>query len=51
MATARWQLDMGAQVLDGGRVRFRVWATAARTVEVEICLPPEGIVRYPMQHE
>src|SRR3972149_4784162 len=51
MATARWQLDMGAQVLDRGRVRFRAWAPAARTVEVEIYPPPEGIVRQQMQHE
>ncbi|MCL5962079.1 MAG: malto-oligosyltrehalose trehalohydrolase [Chloroflexi bacterium] len=32
----QWQLDMGANVLPGGGVRFRVWAPAARAVEVEL---------------
>ncbi len=51
MATSGWQLDMGAQVIEGGRVRFRVWAPAARTVEVEVYPPPEGIVRYRLDPE
>jgi maltooligosyltrehalose trehalohydrolase len=42
---------MGAQVIGGGRVRFRVWAPAARSIEVELYPPPEGIVRYPMAPE
>lgn len=42
---------MGAQVIDGGRVRFRVWAPEARAVEVETYPPPEGIVRYGMTAE
>jgi maltooligosyltrehalose trehalohydrolase len=41
MDRARWQPRLGA-VLDGGGVRFRVWAPAARAVE--LCLEP-GQVR------
>jgi maltooligosyltrehalose trehalohydrolase len=37
MDRARWQPRLGA-VLDGGGVRFRVWAPAARAVE--LCLEP-----------
>ncbi len=48
MSEAEWQLEMGARVLDGGRVRFRVFAPAARSVEVELYPPPEGIVRHAM---
>ncbi len=49
MTTQRWQLDMGARVIDGDRVRFRVPAPKARLVEVETYPPGEGIVRYPME--
>ncbi len=42
---------MGARVIEGGRVRFRVPAPAARSVEVELYPPPEGIVRHPMAQE
>lgn len=51
MTTSSWQLELGAQALDGGRARFRVWAPAARSVEVEVYPWPEGIVRYPLAHE
>ena len=51
MEAGGWQLEMGAQVIDGGRVRFRVWAPAAHTVEVETYPPPEGIDRHPMADE
>ncbi|MEX2160140.1 MAG: malto-oligosyltrehalose trehalohydrolase [Dehalococcoidia bacterium] len=44
-----WQLDMGARVLDGGRVRFRVWAPTSTSVEAEIYLWPEGVVRHAME--
>ncbi len=49
MTTTTWQLELGAQVLEGGGVRFRVWAPAANKVEVELYPPPEGIVRFPME--
>ena len=42
---------MGAQVLDGGLVRFRVWAPAARNVEVETYPASEAIVRHPMTRD
>ncbi|MCH8344850.1 MAG: malto-oligosyltrehalose trehalohydrolase, partial [Planctomycetes bacterium] len=45
------QSEFGATVIDAGRVRFRVWAPAARKVEVEIYPPPEGIVRHAMAEE
>ncbi len=48
---SRWQLEMGAEVIDGGRVRFRVWAPVARAVEVELYPWPEGIVRHRMVPE
>lgn len=51
MATSPWQLEMGAQVIEGERVRFRVWAPTARAVEVELYPWPEGIVRHRMEHE
>ncbi|MEX1254334.1 MAG: malto-oligosyltrehalose trehalohydrolase [Dehalococcoidia bacterium] len=51
MAQTGWQLEMGAQVIAGGRVRFRVWAPAARSIEVELYPPPEGIVRHAMAPE
>jgi maltooligosyltrehalose trehalohydrolase len=46
-----WQLEMGAQPADGGRVRFRVWAPAARAVEVELYPWPGGIARHAMSSE
>ena len=46
-----WQLEMGAQVIEGDRVRFRVWAPERKTVEVEIYPWPEGIVRHPMERD
>ena len=51
MARERWQLEMGARVIEGGRVRFRVWAPAASTVEVEVYPPPEGTIRHPMSRD
>jgi maltooligosyltrehalose trehalohydrolase len=51
MASQSWQLQMGAQVIEGGRARFRVWAPAARSVEVEIYPSPGGIVRHSMAAE
>ncbi len=42
---------MGARPIDGDRVRFRVSAPAARSVEVEIYPPPGGIVRHPMARD
>jgi maltooligosyltrehalose trehalohydrolase len=43
---------MGARVLDGGRVRFRVYAPGARSVDVEIYPWPGGIIdRHPMEHD
>jgi maltooligosyltrehalose trehalohydrolase len=51
MASQPWQLQMGAQVIDGGRVRFRVWAPVARSVEVELYPWPEGIARHRMEAE
>ena len=51
MTAADWQLEMGAQVIDGGTVRFRVWAPASHVVEVELYPPPEGIVRHAMERE
>ena len=51
MAKERWQLEMGARVIEGGRVRFRVWAPAASAVEVETYPPPEGIVRHPLARD
>ncbi|OGO52051.1 MAG: malto-oligosyltrehalose trehalohydrolase, partial [Chloroflexi bacterium RBG_16_68_14] len=51
MSASRWQLDMGAQAIEGGRVRFRVWAPAARGAEVEIYPWPHGIVRHPLAEE
>src|SRR3990172_8505565 len=40
-----WQLEMGARTVDGGRVRFRVGAPAARPVGVELSPCPGGITR------
>ena len=51
MASSPWQLELGARMLDGGRVRFRVWTPAASSVEVEFYPPPVGIVRYPMERD
>lgn len=48
MSKAGWHLEMGARVLDGGRVRFRVFAPVARSVEVELYPRPEGIVPHAM---
>ena len=51
MTVQPWQLEMGAQPVGGGRVRFRVWAPAASTVEVEIYPWPGGITRHHMDAE
>ena len=37
-----WQLEMGACVLDDGRVRFRVWAPDATSMAVEVYPWPRG---------
>lgn len=34
--TDTWKLDLGANVLDGGGVRFRVWAPNAQRVDVQL---------------
>jgi maltooligosyltrehalose trehalohydrolase len=46
-----WQLEMGARVLDGGRVRFCVWAPVAERVEVELYPWPDGNVLYSMTRD
>ena len=51
MTASSWQLETGAHVIDGGRVRFRVWAPAARKVEVEVYPWPHGIVRHDMARD
>ena len=34
MTASAWQLDLGAQVLEGGGTRFRVWAPKAKSMAV-----------------
>ena len=46
MTDSGWHLPMGAEVLPDG-VSFRVWAPAARAVEVEIH-GPDGVAAYPL---
>jgi maltooligosyltrehalose trehalohydrolase len=51
MSSAEWRLEMGARALEDGRVRFRVHAPAARTVEVELYPLGGGIVRREMSRD
>jgi maltooligosyltrehalose trehalohydrolase len=51
MPQARWQLELGARVVESDRVRFSVWSPDANDIEVEIYPPPEGVVRYAMQRD
>lgn len=46
-----WRLDFGANVIDARRVRFRVWAPLARSVEVELYPAHGEIVRQAMSLE
>ena len=41
MTEGHWQLEMGANVVAGGRVRFRVWAPDAPSVTIETYAPGE----------
>ncbi len=46
-----WRPDFGANVIDDGHVRFRVWAPLARSVEVELYPSKGEIVRHAMSLE
>ncbi len=43
------QLPLGASVIAGGRVQFRVWAPAATSVEVEVYPREENVERLAME--
>jgi maltooligosyltrehalose trehalohydrolase len=43
-----WTPDLGATVMVGGGVRFRVWAPAAERVDVEL-YTPAGTVHHPLE--
>ena len=50
MGIAPATLSLGAQPLDEGRARFRVWAPRRRTVEV-LLIEPQGVRALPLQEE
>jgi len=45
---SRWTPDLGATVVPGEGVRFRVWAPASRRVDVEL-YTPGGVVHHPLE--
>ena len=45
----RYFMPFGAQVLEGGRIRFRLWAPAAKRVDVVLQEPRDGAILLPME--
>src|SRR3989337_2439565 len=46
----KWKLDIGATVLDQGKVRFRVWAPKARNLSVRL-ISGSGTRDLPMERD